>query len=308
MTLRPQLRLSTSRNIARLPGRRKAVTIGIGVLCSSQPRPHLIRPDCVALLADTMGSHETDSTPELHKLFIDDNLYVACAGNIEFASEVISIFKQELEKLEKRTYGSIWNALNVAVHEHRMEHFRWDVIASKYSFSPGEVLATQQDNIMAEWQRYDPGIQLLVSTFHHSGIALLFSVQQFEGVPGWVHTWAYPGFHSIGSGAYNANAWLNYRSQQLGLNPRQSVYHAYEAKIMAEQAPTVNKNLEIVVAFAGRHYPLTAEKPVAEGCPISFNELKGLYKKLGPQDTNELGHSKTKQLNARREKGSDKAK
>jgi hypothetical protein len=88
------------------------VTIGIGVLCSSNPRPHLIRPDGIILMADTMGSTETDSTPELHKLYVEDDVYAVCAGKVELASEVISIFKQELKGLTSRTYGQIYEALN----------------------------------------------------------------------------------------------------------------------------------------------------------------------------------------------------
>ena len=101
-------------------------------------------------------------------------------------------------------------------------------------------------------------------------------------------------YWSIGSGADNANSWLNFRGQQFGLNPRQSAYHGYEAKIMASMAPTVNKNLDLIVAFTDRHYILTAEKPEAEGCPVSLPDLKSWYKKFGPQDSNELGHKLTK--------------
>jgi hypothetical protein len=59
---------------------------------------------------------------------------------------------------------------------------------------------------------------------------------------------------------------------------------------MANMAPTVNRDVEMLVAFANRHYVLTAEKPEIEGCPISLPELRSLYEKLGPQNTNELGH------------------
>lgn len=170
---------------ARLPWR-NAVTIGIGVLCSSNPRPHLIRPDGIILMADTMGSTDTDSTSELHKLYVDDGVYAVCAGKVEFASEVISILQQELKELPSRRHGLIYEALNKAVHEHRMSHFRWDVMAARYSFMPGAILESQQQAVVDEWQRYNSGLQMLVSIFHHSGLALLFYVGQFEGVSGWV--------------------------------------------------------------------------------------------------------------------------
>jgi hypothetical protein len=252
-------------------------------------------------MADTMGSTETDSISELHKLCAEDDIYFTCAGSIEFCSEVISIFKQELAKLPSRNLGNIWQALNIAVHEHRQAHFQWDCLVPKYSFAPGQVLESQRQNIVNDWQQYDSGISLLVSVFHHSGIAFLFLVGPIEGANGWVHSCQFPGYWAIGSGAQNAISWLNFRGHQFGVSPRQSAYHACEAKIMASMAPTVNKNLEMIVAFANRHYILTSDKPEVEGCPVSLSELKTLYKKFGPQDTNELGHKIAKpQLVSRR--------
>jgi hypothetical protein len=266
------------------------MTIGIGVLCSSKIRPHPTRPDGIILMADTMGSTDTDSTPELHKLCVEDDIYAVCAGKVEFASEIISVFKQELAQIPSRTLGNVWEALNRAVHEHRMAHFKWDCLVPKYSFTPGAIFESQHQNVVNDWQQYDSGTSLLISVFHHSGIALLFLVGPVQGTDGWVHSCQYPGYWAIGSGAQNAVSWLNFRCQQLGLSPKQSIYHAYEARVMANMAPTVNRDVEMLVAFANRHYVLTAEKPEIEGCPISLPELRSLYEKLGPQNTNELGH------------------
>lgn len=281
------------------------MTIGIGVLYSSKPRPHVIRPDGLVLLADTMGSTDTDSTSELHKLYVEENLYVACAGKVEMASEVISLFKQELAQKTpeaSRTTGDIWDALNRAVHAHRMMHFRWDVIAPNYMFTEGTMFESDHPKVIKDWQEYDPGIQLLVGTFHPSGVALLYYIGQFEGTPGWVFNCQFPGYCTIGTGAYNANMWLNFRHQQFGLNAKQSIYHAYEAKVMANMTPTVNTNLEAVIAFADRHYLLTDEKPTVDGCPISLSELRSMFREHGPQDTNKLGHQKIKILSGNKGK------
>lgn len=61
------------------------MTIGIGVLCSTKPRPHVPRPDAIVMIADTMGSTETDSTDDLHKMYVGDDvhLYAVCAGRME---------------------------------------------------------------------------------------------------------------------------------------------------------------------------------------------------------------------------------
>jgi hypothetical protein len=253
-------------------------------------------------MGDTMGSTETDSTPELHKLYVDDDVCAVCAGNVEFGSEVISLLKQELKELPSRRHGLIYEALNKAVHEHRMNHFRWDIIATRYSFTPGAILESQQQAVVDEWQQYDSGIQLLVSVFHHSGLALLFYVGRIDGVNGWVHSCQFPGYFTIGTGGYNALSWLHFRRQQLGLNPKQSAYHSYEAKIMGSSAPTVNKRLDIGVAFADQHYLLTEEHPEADGCPISLTELVKMYEKYGPQDTNDLGHPIPKPSASRKSK------
>ena len=67
------------------------MTIGIGVLCSTQPKPHSPRPDAIVMIADTMGSTDTDSTDDLHKMWIDDDLklYIVGAGNLDLCGELV---------------------------------------------------------------------------------------------------------------------------------------------------------------------------------------------------------------------------
>lgn len=81
-----------------------------------------------------------------------------------------------------------------------------------------------------------------------------------------------------------------YRGQNLSLSIRQSAYHAYEAKIMAARAPTVNQTVEMIVALPGKTYHLTKEKPRIEGCPVSLTELQEMFARYGPQDTRGLGY------------------
>jgi hypothetical protein len=282
------------------------MTIGIGVLCSSKPRPHPIRPDSLILMADTMGSTDFDSTSELHKICVekDENLFLACAGDMAICNDVGSLLKDNLAKLPERTHGPIWGAINAAVQDVLQARFHWDVLKPKYIFSPGMGFdSQQQETITAEWQAYHPDLQMLIGTFHQRGMALLYVINRFEGSHAWVHLCQYPGHMAIGSGAYNADFWLRFRGQQLGLNLRQSACHAYEAKTMAAKAPTVNTNIDMVVAFADRHYVLSNEKPEAEGCPCSLTELAAMYPKYGPQSTYELGHqSPTKPLASQKSK------
>jgi hypothetical protein len=218
------------------------------------------------------------------------------------AAEFVSILQENLSKLTRRSRGDIWVALNDAVHAHRMEHFRWDVVATKHSFMPGAVLESQHAKIVEDWASYDIGLHLIVGVFDDLGMAHIFHVgssydEHGHMLPGLVHGHAFPGHWAIGAGAYNASFWLNFRNQQLGLNPKQSAYHAYEAKVMASTAPTVNSNLDLLIAFANRYYLLTQEKPTADGCPVSIPELKKMFKKYGPQGTNSLGHAKLGMFN-----------
>jgi hypothetical protein len=208
-------------------------------------------------------------------------------------NDVGSLVKENLAKLPQRTHGPIWGVINAAVQDVLVARFHWDVLRPKYVFSPGTIFDEQRDNVTAEWQTYRPDLQMLIGTFHQNGMALLYLVNRYEGSHAWVHLCQYPGHMSIGSGAYNADFWLRFRGQHLGLNLRQSAYHAYEAKVMAAKAPTVNTNIDMVLAFADRHYILSDEKPEPEGCPFSLTELVAMYPKYGPQRTHELGHQPT---------------
>jgi hypothetical protein len=279
------------------------MTIGIGVLCSTKPRPYTPRPDAAIIIADTMGSTETDSMDELHKCYFDDEakLYFTCAGRVEMAGELGPMFISNVKGLASRGHGAICEALNIAVHGHRVQHFKWDVMAQRHSplmtDRPGyiPVFTGYEKDVLEEWRNYDNGTQILVSTFTDDGQSLLYLIGKLYDansmpVPGLVHLQEFPGHATIGSGGYNAQFWLNYRQQHLGRDLKQSAYHAYEATIMAAKAPTVNANIEIISATAEKSWHLTAEKPEAAGCGVSLSELQQMFKKYGPQDTFPLGH------------------
>lgn len=279
------------------------MTIGIGVLCSSKPRPHEPRPDALVMIADTMGSTETDSIDELHKMYWDDatRVHFTCAGQVEMAAELVPMFTQNFSQLQTRSHGTITEALNIAVHGHRVQHFNWDVIAKRHSClmspTPGmlPIITSDQEKILEEWQNYDVGLQMLVGTFDDTGQALLYFIgkqyiSDHEEAPGMVHLREFPGHATIGTGSYNATFWLNYRQQTLGRSIKQSAYQAYEAKAMAAKSPTVNSDIEIIVATAEKSWYLSKEKPEAEGCGVSLLELQQMFKKYGPQNTDEIGH------------------
>lgn len=289
------------------------MTIGIGVLCSTKPKPHEPRPDALILIADSMGSTDTDSVDELHKLYFSESakVHTTCAGHVEMAAEIVPIITESIPALSRRSHGNIWEAINLAVHGHRVQHFTWDVLAQRHSCLRPDphgmlpIMKSDEQNILEEWQKYHTGAELIIGTFDFAGQAYLYIVgPQYDdqGIkPGLVHLHEFPGHWAIGSGAYNANFWLNYRGQTLSRSIKQSAYHAYEAKLMAARAPTVNDNIEIVVATPEASWYLTKEVPEREGCEVSLLELEHQFKRYGPQNTYDLGF-KPKQSAARKAK------
>jgi hypothetical protein len=281
------------------------MTIGIGVLCSSKPKPHTPRPDALVLMADTMGSTETDSTSELYKMWIDDDLriYAVGAGTLEYGGELISILGGQIKEIntsgQPMTHGRFVKAINSSFHILRSQHFQLDVMPQMFLSTPaGPARLAGEEEVFKAWKRHTLDIQMLIATLDHEGQAYLYSVVEYhdehgQSLPKKVYLCEFPGYATIGTGADNANFWLNYRRQVLGRSVKQSVYHAYEAKLMAAQAPSVNDQIEIAIVVPGsKSFHLTKDTPMADGCPVSLGELQRLFKKYGPQKTEVLGHPK----------------
>lgn len=265
------------------------MTIGIGVLCSTRPRPYVIRPDALVMISDTMGSTETDSTDALHKMYFvpEEKLYAVCTDRLEMGAELFPLIREELRTLKSRTHGSIWRALNAAVHKHRSDHFQCDVIMTKYAIG-GQILSDQQEAMVREWAEFDAGVQMLLGAFDEEGFARLYCIARFDGSSALVHPIAFPGFCCIGTGSYNANVWLNYRHQHLGLNIKQSALHVYESSLMASSAPTVNDDVEMLIATKEHSY-YCARQVSTPDCELSLKELARIAKKYGPKSTDDLG-------------------
>jgi hypothetical protein len=266
------------------------MTIGIGVLCSTKPKPHAPRPDAIVMVSDTMGSTDTDSTDDLHKMFIDEErmLFAVGADRMEKCADLWPCIQKEITSLEKKSHGDLLDAINKAVLGHRRQHFKYDVLYSKYALNEQFLLA-QPDKIQEEWANYDPGAALIVGMFDDIGQALLYLIQH-PGQYGssWVEPESFPGHAVIGSGGYNASFWLNYRRQHLGLSLRQSAYHAYEASKMASKAPTVNDDIEIMVATKREVFHTSSKHPPKPGSPITLEQLSNLFLEYGPRSTGVL--------------------
>jgi hypothetical protein len=271
------------------------MTIGIGVLCcSSLDLKPGGRPDSIIMISDTMGSSETDSTDELRKMHFEpeSKIYAASAGNMETAGEIVSSVISRLPKTG-RTHGIVWSSLNEIVNGHRSQRFRWDVMAPRYEILPSKVFADDHKDVIKEFQEYSTGTDLLIGTFDERGMALMYYIGRSDyGSSALVHPIVFPGYYAIGTRAYNAHSWLNYRGQRLNFSIRRSALHAYEACNMAAAAPTVNDNTDVLIATAKDAFMLPHDLPPSTGSPMTLKELKTMAAKYGPRKTDALGFPK----------------
>jgi len=209
------------------------MTIGIGVLASKTE----LRPDHVILLADTKGSFgDGFSMDRLHKVFAapDIGLYCAAAGLMDRAAElfkVVSLFLTDLKGVVG--YGRLFEAAHGACDSYKRIRFKYDILP-KYAYLIPRLRDdfTESDltpTLLAEWQKFDFGCQMIVSSFDTEGKPYLFVL---DG-NGQVVNCTFPGFAAIGSGQEQAMFWLSYRQHNLGFSVRRAAYHAFEAKLMA---------------------------------------------------------------------------
>jgi hypothetical protein len=268
------------------------MTVGIGVLCCSNAELKSgERPDTIVMISDTLGSTECDSTAELRKLYSvpDVQLYAVCAGKMETAGEIVSAIVERLPHLPSRSYGQMWKLLNEVVNGHRAERFRFDVVAPRYELVPGKIQIQDHNDVVREFQEYNSGADLLVGTFDERGMAVLYDVGKMnDGSSALVRPVLFPGYYAIGTGAWNAQSWLNYRGQRLNFGVKRSALHAYEASQMAAAAPTVNENVDVVIATAKQTFLLGHDLPPPPGTPLTVADLKRMAKRYGPRSTRSL--------------------
>jgi hypothetical protein len=75
------------------------------------------------------------------------------------------------------------------------------------------------------------------------------------------------------------------------MKPIRALYHAYEAKIMADDAPNVNHHLDILVANADASWSFTTHFTAEELAglkEIPVDSLREMFEKYGPRATDEL--------------------
>jgi hypothetical protein len=264
------------------------MTIGIGVLASESR----IKPDHLILLADTQGSFGADfSMNHLHKVFVDPalDLYTVAAGKMDRAAELfktLGVFFSDDKGL--KGYGRLFTSVHAAADCYKRIRFKYDVLPL-HAYPPQSIPDDFNEihlspSLLAEWQQFDFGCQMIVGAFDTEGKAMLFTV---DGT-GEVGNSMFPGFTAIGSGLNNAMFWLSYRHHNLGFPVRRATYHAFEAKLMAEQSPFVNTQIDLVIASKEKNFSVTRHNPRPDGVPITIEELREMFLIYGPKETDDL--------------------
>lgn len=272
------------------------MTIGIGVLATSpEGRKKGIVPDVLVLMADTMGSFgDVSSHERLHKVISmpSEKFYATIAGDVSRGAQLVpcicSFIKDIPEK--ERTFGSIQRAIAEGCYQYRHQLFTlWELPRLRlppHAFNPNQKLEPELNNkIQGAWENFDLGCDLVIGVFDKDERAYLFLVSASEHE---VRNMSFPGFASIGVGSENAMFWLSRRKHTLGYPLLTASYHAYEAKVMAENSAHVNKHFDILVATGSDHWictthaKLSAEKEHPE---VNIKALKKLYRKFGPRET-----------------------
>ena len=276
------------------------MTIGIGVLATSESgRDRNIVPDTVIMIADTMGSYgDVDSHGRLHKIFMypETRLYAVAANQIDCASELMATLEIALKNIRvaERNYGAILRAIAMSCYLYKRDKFTIHEFP-KMRLPPNEIdprtaSSELQQVVQKRWEEFSIGCDLVIAGFDCDGRAYLFQVNGDEHE---IQNAFLPGFAAIGAGCVNALFWLSRRQQTLGQFPLRAAYHAYEAKLMAESSPHVNKHVDLLVAtgeeywFSSTHPTVPKEfKPHPE---INLKTLQRLWRRHSPRDTSKVG-------------------
>lgn len=266
------------------------MTIGIGVLASQKQKP-----DTIILLADTKGTFsEKQSMNRLHKIFKDEeiNLYAVAADRIDRASELFGfiskMLRETFHKDGRRGYTSVLDAVHAAADLFKRARFRYDVLP-QHAQPPLSIpeMFTEKDltpQLLKRWRKFYFGCQMIVGAILANGQACMFYI----GGDGEVDNFTFPGFVAIGSGGDDAMFWLGYRNQHLGRSLKQSAYHAFEAKTMAESAAYVNDKAEMLIADSSGSFELNDFKPTPKNAKFTLADLRKLLVRFGPRKTDKL--------------------
>jgi hypothetical protein len=213
------------------------------------------------------------------------------------AAEFVPMLNENIAgvPMARRTYGNILDMITASVFLYRKHRFQLEVLPEfrlpPEAFDPtipGNQLPPDKDRkIQKRWVEFDTEFDVLVGAFDCRGQAHLFYI----GRKGEVRNVSFPGFCAIGISPH-AMFWLSHRAQRLGMSLKRSAYHAYEAKLLADDSPHVNDHVDMLIANKDRYW-FCSTHPIqgpdlCSGSPVSLADLRVWYEEYGPSATDNL--------------------
>jgi hypothetical protein len=266
------------------------MAIAVGVLCSTEHGSRGAYPDTIVLIANDSRTANDDYGVCHQKVFVypDEKCFGICIGRIEtMGCELLPAVQKDFQDLTDRNPRLFLERINEIVFDYRRRYFQSDIL-SNYRFFSGDIPQEYHSEILELWQHHDIGAQVILGTFDNDGAAVMYIIGEVEGLRGWVHQIAFPGFATIGHGSHSANFWLSYRRQTSRKSVRRSAYHAYEAMRLALAPEDQNDVSELILATSDEILHLNKDAPEDNRCQVSLRELEEMYAQYGPHDTREL--------------------
>ncbi|MGB6476862.1 MAG: hypothetical protein WBF04_22645 [Candidatus Sulfotelmatobacter sp.] len=276
------------------------MTIGVGLLATDS-KFNSVRPNHAILLSDTLGSFgDIFAHPRLHKMIIypENGVYTTSANEIDKAAEFVPMMNQNIAgvPMMRRTYGDILQMMNASLFLYRQQRFQLEVLpdfrlppeAFDPRISANQLPPKKERQIQECWLEFDMGFYLLVAAFDYAGQAHLFHIDSL----GKVTYVSFPGFGAVGIAAAQTTFWLSHRAQRLGMSVRRSAYHAYEAKVLAEDSPHVNDHIDMLIANKDKYW-FSSTHPMqgpdlGAGSPVTIADLREWFGTHRPRDTDDL--------------------
>jgi 20S proteasome alpha/beta subunit len=259
------------------------MTIGIGLLCCGGKK--------ILLCADTRASFGEETRNDYTgKLFnLPFNFFGAIAGSIGSCEEIISELHHRMDKIPDSELGgdiihkTIRNCYSQIYTSLADETLRGEckITLDQYLHDQKLVRVLRRSASKA-LQKIEINVDLIVAGFIKDNPVLIAAN---GGTSVITRTEISPGNALIGSGAYAALNWLNYRKQNFSCGLARSLFHLTEAKQFAEVESSVGPLRQIALLWPGGR----------KGLEGGYELIQGWWNKYGLPQSVGLGDEQQNQ-------------
>jgi hypothetical protein len=198
------------------------------------------------------------------------------AGDVPKAEELIGFYTDRLQsglKAPPSHYAKELRAPAYKMKQELIEQYVQSLFGMSYqefrqAGSQGQMPETLFAETLYEIGRIDIGCQLILFSVGTDGTKI-FSVDADCSVS------AQSSFCAVGTGARSATAWLHFRKQNLALTLEETLYHTYEAKKFAENAPGVGKETKLMYISSSDEFATLVRQSAYDA----------MWKRFGPRKT-----------------------